>query len=273
MNVFISWSGDRSGQVANALATWLPKIIQSVRPWLSSASIDPGTRWNAELTRALEDLQYGVLCLTPENIAAPWVLFEAGALSKAVSVSRVIPYLVGFEPRELQGPLAQFQAVRADMQGTQRLVTAINVVDDRPILSDEILSEAFKLWWPRLAPTLAQIALAPSKQQPPPQRSVESMVGELLELVRGQSLSSNRDVPSLLSTPIDLGKSIRHVRQLRGFTQRELAERAAISQAYLAKIEADQRLPSFDVLNSLCDALGVSFSSLVDRDVEIETDE
>ena len=54
MNVFLSWSGDRSKALATALNTWLAKVIQGVKPWLSDKSIDPGERWNVELQRALE---------------------------------------------------------------------------------------------------------------------------------------------------------------------------------------------------------------------------
>jgi len=266
MKIFISWSGERSERVATALATWLPKVIQAVQPWLSSASIDPGARWNAEMTRALEELQYGVLCLTPENISAAWVLFEAGALSKAVSISRVMPYLVGFEPRELQGPLAQFQAVRADLHGTLRLVNAINSADDPPLLSDETLSEAFTVWWPHLAPTLAETNLTPPKQVPTPQRSVESMLGEVLELVRAQSFDTDlRDsiVPWDRQTQVmgrRIGPSIRKLRQARTLTQRELAFRARISPAYMSKIESEQAVPSLSVLMALSAALEVNIS-------------
>src|SRR6266496_298763 len=127
MRVFISWSGDRSGKVATALQHWIPRVIQSASPWLSSGSIDPGARWSEEVASALEDIECGVLCLTAENLSAPWILFEAGALSKSVSKSRIIPYLVGVDPTQLQGPLAQFQAVSADKGGTFDLLAGINV--------------------------------------------------------------------------------------------------------------------------------------------------
>ena len=98
MRVFISWSGSRSNSLATFLEQWIPRVIQVVEPWVSSASIDPGTRWSDEVSRALEDLQFGILCLTPENLTSPWILFEAGALSKIVLKSHVVPYLFGFEP-------------------------------------------------------------------------------------------------------------------------------------------------------------------------------
>lgn len=269
MNVFISWSGERSGQVANTLATWLPKVIQAVRPWLSSESIDPGTRWNAEVTRALEELHCGVLCLTPENLSAPWILFEAGALSKAVSASRVIPYLLGFEPRELQGPLSQFQAVRADESGTLRLVSAINAAGDAPLISPEVLGEAFQVWWPQIAPEIAELAASPPPNTPTPQRSVESMLGEVLDLVRAQRLPiGEQDLHRpqagvAMAKEENIGYLIKSLRHQRHMTQQELANRANISQAMLARIENGMRMPSVAVLVALGAALEADLSLLL----------
>src|SRR5688572_18638179 len=110
MKVFISWSGERSKAVAVALREWLPDVIQSVHPWLSSEDIDAGLRWNDEVTRELSQTRFGIICLTAENQTAPWILFEAGALAKTIEKTHVVPYLIGLEPTDVQrGPLAQFQ--------------------------------------------------------------------------------------------------------------------------------------------------------------------
>jgi hypothetical protein len=45
MDIFISWSKDRSKAIAAALNEWLPHVIQrSVKPWMSASDIDPGQR-------------------------------------------------------------------------------------------------------------------------------------------------------------------------------------------------------------------------------------
>jgi hypothetical protein len=112
MDVFVSWSGSRSKAFATAYSDWLPNILQSVVPWVSSEDIDSGTRWSTGIATALESIDMGVLCLTEDNLNAPWLLFEAGAVSKAVDSARVVPYLLGVSPAQLVGPLAQFQARR-----------------------------------------------------------------------------------------------------------------------------------------------------------------
>ena len=83
MKVFLSWSGDRSRLVAEALRDWLPDIINAVDPWMST-EIDKGTPSMQEIAAALKDCAFGIICVTPGNKLTPWINYEAGALSKAV---------------------------------------------------------------------------------------------------------------------------------------------------------------------------------------------
>jgi TIR domain len=93
MKIFISWSGDRSRLIAEALRDWLRLVIPRSEPWLSKDDIRKGTRWSTELATILEQAQFGIICLTPDNIDRPWILFEAGALSKALTNAYVCPLL------------------------------------------------------------------------------------------------------------------------------------------------------------------------------------
>src|SRR5262249_18500658 len=92
MKVFLSWSGERSRAVAELLSAFLPRVLQAVDPFMSAHDIEPGASWVAALDAHLDAHTFGVLCLTPENLAAPWILFEAGALGKTGGESRVVPY-------------------------------------------------------------------------------------------------------------------------------------------------------------------------------------
>ncbi len=94
-NVFISWSGERSRHVPEALRAWLPMVLQASKPFMSKRDIDKGSRWHVELAKALEVTKVGIICLVPENQTASWLLFEAGALSKTVDRgTRVCTYLL-----------------------------------------------------------------------------------------------------------------------------------------------------------------------------------
>src|SRR4051794_30684648 len=125
-NVFISWSGPRSRQIARALHDWLPKVIQAVRPWMSDADLEKGTRWSSEIATRLAEARIGVICLTPENINEPWILFEAGALAKTLNQTYVCPFLFELDPSDLGWPLAMFQATIFEREEIRRLLHTIN---------------------------------------------------------------------------------------------------------------------------------------------------
>jgi len=127
MKVFISWSGERSRKIADLLHKWLPIVHPSVTPYLSAETIEKGVRWANDVAGGLEINNFGLLCLTPENVNAPWLLFEAGALSK-LAEARVAPILFQLRPDAIQeGPLAQFQTtVLQDGEDMSRLFKSIN---------------------------------------------------------------------------------------------------------------------------------------------------
>lgn len=145
MNVFISWSGDRSQRLAKALAMLLPDILQDVKPWMSDDDIRAGSRWGNEVNQHLQEGNFGVLCLTPENIGAPWLLFEAGSLAKSIANAKVVPYRLGLGAADVPYPLAQFQGVDADESGTRKLVSALNSALSSSI-TDERLARVFQRW-------------------------------------------------------------------------------------------------------------------------------
>lgn len=114
MKIFVSWSGGRSRAVAEALRDWLPLVLPDADPWMSASDIHPGVKGLPEISEVLNNSNLGIICLTRENITAPWILFEAGALSKTLRESLVCPYLLDLVPTDVKGPLAQFQAVVAN---------------------------------------------------------------------------------------------------------------------------------------------------------------
>ena len=54
LSVFISWSGDRSRLVGEALRDWLPDILPLIDPFLSTEDIEKGAKWNKVISGALE---------------------------------------------------------------------------------------------------------------------------------------------------------------------------------------------------------------------------
>jgi hypothetical protein len=187
VKVFLSWSGAASKAVAEALHHWLPRVIQSVAPWMSAEDIAKGARWSAELANQLQSTRVGIICVTPDNANAPWLLFEAGALSKTTEATFVCPFLFKVEPTELTGPLTEFQASVADRDGTKRLVRTLNLAaGDTATLSEKQLDETFDVWWPKLEAALAEVAKIRTLE-PRPTRTERDILKEILELVRAMT--------------------------------------------------------------------------------------
>ncbi len=204
MKVFVSFSGHRSQLIAEALRGWLPDVIQGLEPWMSQRDIEAGARWPEELIKQLDGTQFGILCLTPENLGAAWILFEAGALSKTKSVtrSRVCPYLFQVSKSEITWPLAQFQANLADEKGTLSVVRSLNVACGASRLSESQLKRQFQRCWDELDRRLKAV---PSQgDQQPSKRTEEDVLHELLELVRDLSRSvAARSKQDLLAKLLD----------------------------------------------------------------------
>jgi hypothetical protein len=187
MNVFLSWSGSKSQSVALLLQKYLPSIIQSVRPWLSSNDVSAGARWSPEIAANLESSNVGIICLTPDNLNAPWILFEAGAISKLTSAGRAMVLRIGLSPTEITGPLSQFQSVSTNREGIWKLITDINKAGVSA-LPESALELCFDGLWGKMEAELQKILDEPTVARVP-KRSLEDMLGELLELARRQDLA------------------------------------------------------------------------------------
>ena len=87
--IFISWSGKNSKKIAIELKEILEnKIFVStdLKCFVSTVDIAFGDDWWNKINRELKKCKQGILCVTKENIKAPWIFFEAGAL-----VARDVP--------------------------------------------------------------------------------------------------------------------------------------------------------------------------------------
>ena len=187
MKIFICWSQSRSKVMAEALRDWIPDVMQACEPWISSEDIDPGARWSSDLAKQLDEIQFGIICLTSENLNAPWIHFEAGAISKKLTdKTRVCPYLLDIEPTDVIGPLTQFQAIKADKEETRKLMAAINRALDTQALPDDRFNRTFDANWPRLEGILKNI---PENTQvvKQPARKEKDMIEEILRTVREHS--------------------------------------------------------------------------------------
>ena len=182
MKVFISWSGEPSRTIACELASWLCRIVQAVEPWMSDEAIGSGKRWRDEIGAALNDTDFGIVCVTRVNQHAPWLMFESGALAKHLAFARVTPLCIDMETTDLSGPLSDWQARKLDRDGMKRVVSDINAATPKP-LSRDALSNLFSLMWPGFETGVVRAREAvPCPSHVP--RSDREMLEELIERVR-----------------------------------------------------------------------------------------
>ena len=108
MEIFISWSGQRSKAVAELLKKWIKMVIQGTDPWISTQDLESGSLWLSEINQQLSTSATGIVCITQENKTAPWIHFEAGALAKGLTKARVCTFLIDLQSEDIANPLGQF---------------------------------------------------------------------------------------------------------------------------------------------------------------------
>jgi len=214
MRIFISWSGPRSQVLARCLHSWIPLVLHYAEPWLSESDVVPGERWAQVLSRELEVSNFGIVCVTRDNLSSPWLLFEAGSLAKSLESGRVVPLLLDVDFSELGGPLSQFQARKVGKQGLGETLLSINRHAGQPV-PEARAGQLLEALWPALE---AQLALIPGGERSSgPIRSPNEILEDLVASVRsidrrledvesmvshlGTFFPEKRPVPSLWTIP------------------------------------------------------------------------
>lgn len=162
--IFISWSGDRSEEIARQLKKSLEEEIFSgtdLTCFVSTIGISSGTNWWNKIKKELKKCKLGILCITDENIKAPWIYFEAGAMT-ARSVP-TIPILFCCNIRALDGsPIKANQGI--DFEKKCQFLKMIDDINrEMELLSistqqlEVIANEAYNKLAEILEPTLGQL--------------------------------------------------------------------------------------------------------------------
>ena len=203
MDIFLSWSGKKSKLIAEALQDWLPVVIQSIRPFFSDQSIESGERWSDRLSNELSATNFGIICLTEDNLEAPWVQFEAGALSKLSTKANVATLLFDVNPSDLtKNPLNQFQGDPPTKEGIYKLLESINCKLEIP-LSPQVLSISFERNWHELEKSFNEI----HKKTNTKAKNSEPTQKELMNYLLDKQEMMHDDIRSLLGTPRSHGNA------------------------------------------------------------------
>lgn len=212
--IFISWSGELSKELGETVRDWIPKVLQSVKPYFTPDDIEKGVRWAKEIGQELASSHLGIICLTQDNLNSPWILFEAGALSKNLEESKVCPILFNFDTTDLTGPLSSFQATKFNKDDFKKLLESINNSCDETKLEQKSLDETFDVWWPKLEEKIKEILKKDNSSSKPKRRADREILEEILELTRSNSksiLSEQRNISSI--TVEELVSSYRRIKE------------------------------------------------------------
>lgn len=148
LQVFISWSGERSLEIAKQLKIWLPDVVRNAEPWLSNEDLRKGLQWLPELNKSLNSTGFGISVLTAENKNSPWLIFEAGIISKALPDKHCCPLLCDLKQSDVSGPLANFQStVLLDKEDMLKLVKTMNDASGNSKVEDERMHRWFTGSW------------------------------------------------------------------------------------------------------------------------------
>ncbi len=154
MEIFISYSGETSIDVAETLYDWIPNVIPDAKLWMAKRDIPPGSRWRQTIESQLKDNCFGLIFLASDNLTSPWIYYEAGALSKGRDDARIWTILIDIKETEVRGPLEQFQHTILEKEGIRKLIYTINSTSVDQCESD--LDSKFNIWWPILEEKLCK---------------------------------------------------------------------------------------------------------------------
>ena len=211
MKVFLSWSGEKSRAVAEALREWLPYINSEIQPWMSGIDIEPGARWSNAIAEELDATSFGIVCVTRDNQSSPWLNFEAGALAKKLDTSRVVPLAIDLKPSDVKQPLGQFEVKQMTEAGILRVVTLLDELCDHHVPD---VAKACTRNWPDLAPKLEAASASGDEK---PIRDEKDLLEEILTTVRGLAVQARAPAsswwlpmaehyrPRVLSSPLRVG--------------------------------------------------------------------
>ena len=150
MRVFISWSGQTSRLIAEHLRNWLPLVLQTVQPFVSTEDISKGQNWNYRLSHELANATFALIVITRQNAGSQWLNFEAGALTRSLENSSVCPLLIDLSPGEFKGPLSQFQCATLAKEDMFKLLFSINSANPGTNISEKHLRKLLESQYPEL---------------------------------------------------------------------------------------------------------------------------
>lgn len=201
MKIFLSWSGERSRQVAELFKEYLTVFIQETKPWVSTQDIQSGSFWASEINAELSKTSVGIVCLTADNKDKPWIMFEAGALVKGLSENRVTPYLIDIDPSDVGNPLSQLNLVQHGKDSLFKLIVDTNMLLGEKKVNEKTLQILFDKFWPDFEARFDEIIKKTKSDGVNEKRKQEDMIKEILSTVRRIDARDGVEIAELEEKP------------------------------------------------------------------------
>jgi len=164
MKIFVSWSGEPSKSIAKVLDKRLREILPGAGTFMSFEHIEMGVRWAERIKRQLSRRNHGIVCLTPQNLNAPWIIYEAGALTKNAASRLWCILFAGLSKADVPKPLGDFQLAQFNKTDMRRVVHSINNAIGARKLTRPDLDKNFEQQWRGLANTVKSAQMRASKK-------------------------------------------------------------------------------------------------------------
>lgn len=172
-------------------------MFDGVDPWMSDVDIAAGSRGLKDIEGRLTGTGFGIIVATQQNQGSPWLNFEAGALSKAVSKSPVYvaPLLVDIpDESQLIGPLQQFQCNVLTRGGFLRI---IETLADTLNLEKSAVQSRFEALWKDLD---SRFTAARETSSPAPSIETRDQSDLVIEILGHVRELTRRSVPAEIRT-------------------------------------------------------------------------
>ena len=158
--------------------------------------------WRKVLAEACQEADFGIVCLTRDNIYNPWIHFEAGAIFRDFDKPRVIPVVLGQE--KVQQPFSDLQVCQADRDGIFRVLERMAEATPDKLARCRKLHERF---WEDLERSFerAMEEIVKNPPPPPPQKEIlQEVLGHVRELSKRLDMDtsdlSNKAIQGLLES-------------------------------------------------------------------------
>ena len=250
MKIFLSWSGETSKSIAEKFNDWLPNVLQYVVPYFSKHDIKLGDRWGENLEKSLGEHDFGLVFVTQTNVNAPWINFEAGALSKNLR-SKLVPILWESDIAILNNsPLTQFQlAKEINKENMKKLILEINDSNEQEFkLSSEVVEKSFNKWWEELEKELKSIPSGNETNDKTEKNKDEQILFEIASkvdnLYKNQNVIPKKEILKIIErmeiSVQRIARGISHLKNSksidRDFTERYLQEERSFNEIELMKL-------------------------------------